>query len=185
MKKAVFLDIDGTINIEKNYLYKISDFEYMPGVMEGLKLFLDQGYILIVVTNQSGIARGYYTEQDYYNLERWMEEDLERKGITISGSYFCPHHPDAIIKKYAVNCDCRKPKTGLYKKAISDFDINVSESIVIGNEMRDLALCMESEAKGFLLSDKYILHESNIIQFDDWFKLNAFLKDFYNGSKNS
>ena len=108
-QRAVFLDRDGTINVEKDYLYQISDFEYMDGALEGLKELSDMGYLLVVVTNQSGIARGYYKEQDYLNLEKWMCEDLRSKGIPIARCYFCPHLPDGVIpeNKYLVMGDNR------------------------------------------------------------------------------
>ena len=99
MNKAVFLDRDGTINVDKEYLSRIEAFEYLPGTIEGLKILQDAGYLLIIVTNQSGIARGYYREEDYLNLENWMVNDLAQKGIKISASYYCPHHPNGKVVK--------------------------------------------------------------------------------------
>lgn len=150
--KAVFLDRDGTINKEKQYLYKISDFEYMEGAVAGLKELSDMGYLLVVVTNQSGIARGYYTEEDYRRLDGWMRRDLLDKGVKIAGSYYCPHLPDGCVAEYAKECDCRKPKTGLYYRAARELGIDMAHSFAIGDRLRDLSICHESGVKGILLS---------------------------------
>lgn len=152
--KAVFLDRDGTINVEKKYLYKIEDFEYLEGVKDALRMLESAGYLLIVVTNQSGIARGYYTENDYRKLEKWMMEDLEKDGIHITASYYCPHYPEAKIEKYRKNCSCRKPELGLYKKAVLEHDIDLDRSAAIGDKIRDLAICASNTAgkiQGYLI----------------------------------
>ncbi len=151
--KTVFLDRDGTINIEKHYLYRVSDFEYIEGAVEGLRKLSDMGYLLVVVTNQSGIARGFYTEEDYRILDEWMKADLLKKGIQIAGSYYCPHLPDGIVKKFACECECRKPKTGLYWQPAKELNINMDMSFAIGDKMRDLSICGESGVKGILISD--------------------------------
>ena len=92
-KKAIFLDRDGTINVDKDYLYKIEDFQFEPKADEALKILYDLGYILIIVTNQSGIARGYYSEEDVEILHQDLSKILQEKGIEISKFYYCPHHP--------------------------------------------------------------------------------------------
>ena len=152
-KKAVFLDRDGTINVEKNYLYKIEDFEFIDGVLEALKKLSDAGFLLIIITNQSGIARGYYTEKDYEILNSWLLETLAKNGINIAASYFCPHLPDATVEKYRTICTCRKPNTGLFEQAVKDFNIDLSKSFAIGDKIRDLAICGKSECKGFLIGN--------------------------------
>ncbi len=151
--KAIFLDRDGTINIEKNYLYKVSDFEYKDGALEALKVLADIGYLLVIVTNQSGIARGYYTEEDYLKLNRWIEEDLAQRNIKIAGSYYCPHLPNGVVPQYAKECDCRKPKTALFWKAARDLNIDMDKSFAIGDKERDLSICNESGVRGILLSE--------------------------------
>ncbi len=151
--KAVFLDRDGTINVDKDYLYRIEDFEYIDGAIEGLKALVDLGYMLVVITNQSGIARGFYTEDDYHRINDWMKRDLASRGIKIEATYFCPHLPEGIVKEYAVECDCRKPATGLFWKAAHDLDIDMDHSIAIGDKQRDLSICKESGVKGILISD--------------------------------
>lgn len=152
VNKAIFLDRDGTINVEKHYLHKIEDFEFLPGVIEGLKLLQEAGYLLIVITNQSGIARGYYNEEDFQKLNEWMIEKLKENGVNISKVYYCPHLPDANIEKYRIECECRKPKLGMYKTAIKEFDIDLDESWAIGDKIRDLAICEKTGCRGMLVN---------------------------------
>lgn len=153
MNRAIFLDRDGTINVEKHYLHKIEDFEFLPGVIEGLKLLQDAGFLLIIVTNQSGIGRGYYSEEDFNVLTKWMMQILEQSGVKITQVYFCPHLPDAMIEKYRKDCDCRKPRLGMYLKAVEDYDIDLSQSYVIGDKIRDCAICKDTECRGLLVAN--------------------------------
>ena len=133
MNKAAFFDRDGTINIEKNYLYKVEDFEFIKGIPELIKKYNDEGYVVIVVTNQAGIARGYYTEKDMNLLHRYINEQLAKIGAHIDAFYFCPHHPDITGE-----CNCRKPKTGMLEKAIKEWNIDVTESILYGDKPWDI-----------------------------------------------
>ena len=135
--KFVLLDRDGVINIEKSYLHKIEDFEYEKNVVEGLLKLRDLGYRFAIITNQAGIARGYYTEEDYLKLQSFIEDDLFKKGIKIEKSYFCPHHPN-VTGKYGIECDCRKPNTGNFELAIKEFEIDVKNSFMIGDKITDL-----------------------------------------------
>lgn len=152
MNKAIFLDRDGTINIDKQYLYKIDDFELLPGVVEGLKLLQSEEYLLIVITNQSGIGQGYYSEEDFFELNIWMLDYLSQRGIKISKVYFCPHHPNAVIEKYRKICTCRKPALGMYEQAIREYNIDLTESFVIGDKIRDCAICRITSCRGYLVS---------------------------------
>lgn len=151
MKKAIFLDRDGTINVEKNYLYKIEDFEFLPRVIDALKILQDAGFCLIIVTNQSGIARGFYSEEDLRRLHDWMTDSLLKQGIKIEHIYYCPHHPEASVDKYRKNCEYRKPGIGMYMHAVADFDIDLEKSYAIGDKLRDCAICKMTECKGFLI----------------------------------
>lgn len=153
MNKAAFLDRDGTINVDKNYLYKIEEFEYLNGAIENLRLLQEKGFLLIIITNQSGIARGLFTEEEYLRLQKWMVEDLKSKGITITACYYCPHLPTAIIPKYRCVCNCRKPGTELFYKAAKDYNIDLNKSVAIGDKTRDLCICKVTDAKGIYLEN--------------------------------
>ena len=151
MNKAIFLDRDGTINVERHYLYKIENFEFLPGTVEGMKMLQDAGYLLIIITNQSGIGRGYYTEKDFNVLNDWMCEALKDKDVEINAVYYCPHHPNAKIEKYRMNCNCRKPKGGLFEKAIADYNIDAQKSWAIGDRYRDVIAALDLGCKGILI----------------------------------
>jgi len=133
MNKAVFLDRDGVINIEKNYVHTREEFEFIDGVFDACKQLQQDGYLLIVITNQAGIARGYYTEEQFTELTEWMLEQFESNGIEILGVYYCPHHPD-----FSGECDCRKPKPGMILQAAKDHNIALEESIFIGDKLSDM-----------------------------------------------
>lgn len=151
MNKAVFLDRDGTINIDKGYLYKIDEFEYINGALQGLRMFQNAGYLLIVITNQSGIARGFYTESDYLAADKWMKEDLKNYGIYLTDSYYCPHLKESRLPRYRFACDCRKPRTGLFLRAVRDYTIDLSKSYAIGDRLRDCQnICASTDCHGFL-----------------------------------
>ena len=173
MNKAVFLDRDGTINIEKNYLYRIEDFEFIPGVPEAIKMLNDAGYLVIVVTNQAGIARGYYTEEDMHKLHRHIDEELKKYDAHIDAYYFCPHHPIYGIGEYKQECHCRKPKDGMLQKAIEEYSINVSESYIIGDKVSDVLAGNKCSITGILvrsghsIGDEY--RNSNYLIQDDLF----------------
>ncbi|AFV05140.1 D-glycero-beta-D-manno-heptose 1,7-bisphosphate 7-phosphatase [Dehalobacter sp. CF] len=132
-KPALFLDRDGVINIEKRYLYKIEDFVFIDGVFETCRYFQNQGYHIIVITNQAGIARGIYNENDFHNITNWMIEEFKQEEIALAKVYHCPHHPD-----FTNGCDCRKPKPGLILQARHDFDLNLSKSILVGDKNTDI-----------------------------------------------
>lgn len=159
MNRAIFLDRDGTINVEKNYLYRIEEFEYISGVIEGLKILQELDFRLIIITNQSGIARGYYTEDEFLDLNMWMMQDFRKKGIHIENVYYCPHHPNAVISQYKRDCRCRKPQLALFEQAIEDYNIDIRKSYAIGDKLRDLKIC-ESGCRGFLVGYN---EEENII----------------------
>ncbi len=153
MNKAVFLDRDGTINVEKNYLYKIEEFEFLPGVLDALKKLQQAGFLLVIVTNQSGIGRGYYTEEDFHHLNDWMIQTLKKNGVSISDVYYCPHLPDAKVEKYRKDCECRKPKLGMYRQAVIDHNIDFSISYAVGDKLRDCSICKTTACKGFLIGE--------------------------------
>lgn len=134
MKRAVFLDRDGTVNMEKNHLYKSEYWEWIPGVREAIKGFNELGFAVIVVTNQSGIARGMYNAEDVNRLHSFVDSQLLEFSAHIDGYYFCPHHPDFGENR---NCSCRKPKPGLLIKAGKEHGIDFSRSFTIGDKISD------------------------------------------------
>ena len=161
-KKTVFLDRDGTINVDTNYLFKKEDFVFLPGAVDALRRLEQAGYQLIVVTNQSGIARGFFAEADYFKLNDWMTAELQKQGVHIAASYHCPHHPEAAVQEYRQDCECRKPKTGLFFKAAQELDVDFSQSWAVGDRTRDLCICGQSAARGILLYAEAEGREDNI-----------------------
>lgn len=138
MDKVVFLDRDGTINEEVNYLYRPEDFRFLPGVPQALKMLTDAGFKLIVVTNQAGVARGYYTEEDIKSLHSYVNRLLEPYGTGIQGFYYCPHHPEYGLGRYKRDCLCRKPGIGLFQQAESDTPVDKEHSYMIGDKLLDI-----------------------------------------------
>ncbi len=151
--QAVFLDRDGTINVEKHYLHRIEEFEFLPDALHALRLLKEAGFRLILVTNQSGIARGYYTEEDLARLHAWMRQALREQGIELDGVYYCPHHPEAAVPAYRKDCMCRKPGLGLFERAILEHEIDLSRSFCVGDKLRDCALCASTSCRGFLIGE--------------------------------
>ena len=137
LNKVVFLDRDGTLNEEVNYLHKTEDMKLLPGVPQALKKLKDAGYKLIVVTNQAGVARGYYTEDDVKNLHQYMNQVLQKDGAWIDAFYYCPHHPVHGIGIYKKECNCRKPGTGMFEMAEKDFPVDKAASYMIGDKLLD------------------------------------------------
>ena len=129
--KTIFLDRDGIINKEVNYLHKIDEFEFIDGIFDSCLFLINLGYEIIIITNQSGIARGYYTERDYQNLTQWMLRKFNEKNIKILDIFHCPHGPDST-------CFCRKPQPGLFLVAKSKYNIDMKKSWMIGDNERDI-----------------------------------------------
>ncbi len=136
--KALFLDRDGVINVDKHHLYKIEDCEFINGIFDICSEAKSQGYLLIVVTNQAGIAKGIYTEDDYFKLKDYIHEEFKKQGCPIDAEYYCPYHTDAVIEKYKKDSFDRKPNPGMILKAQKDFNIDLSESILIGDKESDI-----------------------------------------------
>lgn len=137
MDKIVFLDRDGTINQEVEYLHKPSDLVILPGVPAALRRLKEQGFQLVVVTNQAGVARGYYSEADVVRLHEYMNKLLSREGAEIDHFYYCPHHPVHGIGAYKQSCHCRKPDTGMFEMAESCYQVDKSHSYMIGDKLLD------------------------------------------------
>lgn len=155
MKKIVFLDRDGTINIEKSYLHKWEDFEFEKNAIAGLIKLKDMGFEFIVVTNQSGIARGYYTEEDLILLNSKMTEKLKEYDINILDCYYCPHHPEKGVGEYKIDCSCRKPEPGMLLKGIDKYDVDLKKSYIVGDKLSDLEAGERVGIKSILVKTGY------------------------------
>ena len=143
--KAIFLDRDGTINADHGYVHKIDDFQFIEGVGKALKQLQDKGYLLVLVTNQSGIARGYFSEAQFHQQTEWMDWSLDEDyGVVLDGIYYCPHHPEGK-GEFKADCDCRKPKAGMFLEAIKDLNIDPTQSYMVGDKLEDL---LAAEAAG-------------------------------------
>ena len=136
--RAAFIDRDGVINVEAAYVYRVEDFVFLPGAIAALRDLQTAGYLLVVITNQSGIARGMYTEADYHRLTRYMQEQLAAAGVHLSAVEYCPHLPDAQIEAYRQDCSCRKPGTGMLLRAARALNIDLSASILVGDRASDI-----------------------------------------------
>ncbi len=136
-RRAAFIDRDGVINAELDYVYRVEDFHVLPGAVAGLRQFAELGYALVVVTNQAGIAKGRYSEADYALLTAHMRELLRRQGVEFAGVYHCPHHPDGSVARYAVPCACRKPAPGLLLQAATDLGLDLARSVLVGDKISD------------------------------------------------
>lgn len=161
-KPAVFIDRDGVINVDHGYVSNVDDFEYIDGVFEATKALKDLGYLLVLVTNQSGIARGYYTEKQFLTLTEWMDWNFVDKGVEFDGLYYCPHHPEGSVAKYAQVCDCRKPATGMFVSAQEELDIDMSKSVMIGDKADDMRAAMAAgvNTKILVRSGKTVTQEA-------------------------
>ena len=135
---AFFLDRDGVINPDHGYLHKIEDFEFLPGVFEACRMILQIGFKIVIVTNQAGIGRGYYTEAQFEELTAWMIGRFNQEGIEISDVQFCPHHPEAGLGKYKKDCSHRKPNPGMLLAAAKKLDISLSGSVLVGDKISDM-----------------------------------------------
>ncbi|MFC4142189.1 D-glycero-alpha-D-manno-heptose-1,7-bisphosphate 7-phosphatase [Pedobacter mendelii] len=151
MNKALFLDRDGVINIDHGYVYKIEDFFFTEKIFKIAKHYHDQGFLIIVVTNQSGIARGYYTESDFNQLTQWMIKKFLDQGIEITKVYHCPHHPD-----FDGDCSCRKPMPGMILSAQAEFDLALPNSVLIGDSNTDI-----EAGKKAGVGENYLIYELN------------------------
>lgn len=138
MRRAAFIDRDGVINEELDYVHRIEDFHLLPGAVEGLRLLQDDGWALVVVTNQAGIGRGLYTEQQFHALTDHMRSTLAAGGVRLAGVYHCPHHPTAGIGDYRRDCACRKPRPGMLLQAADELGLDLASSVLVGDKESDL-----------------------------------------------
>lgn len=148
MIRAVFIDRDGTLIVEKNYLHKIEDVEFIPGTGRALARLKKKGFLLILITNQSGVARGYFTMDDVQRVHRHIVGALQRDGATLDGIYICPHQPED-------NCECRKPKTKLIQDAAAKYQIDLKQSFMVGDRELDIEMGQRVGCRGVLVRTGY------------------------------
>lgn len=158
-KPAVFLDRDGTINEQMGYINHLSRFVLLPGVPEAIRLLNKNNFLAIIVSNQSGVARGYFPIDLVHEVHEFLKASLKERGATIDGIFFCPHHPRGEVSEYGSACDCRKPKTGLIDMACESFDINLSNSYVVGDRYIDMELAHRIHLDGIMIKTGYGLGE--------------------------
>lgn len=166
--KAVFLDRDGIINIDKSYIYKIEDFEFTKNIFDVLNYLQDRGYFLFIITNQSGISRGFYTKKDFEKLTKWMLDEFKLNNIEIKQVEYCPHRKED-------NCFCRKPQIGMIKNILINFDIDLSLSWLVGDKYSDMECAINAGIENRILlnsklqnidkrNTKYLINDLNQIR---------------------
>lgn len=138
MKPALFLDRDGVINVDHGYVFRQSDFEFTEGIFDLCRHAKSAGYLIFVVTNQAGIGRGLYSEDDFHDLTRWMCDVFVREGCAIDKVYFCPTHPEHGIGRYKVESPRRKPYPGMILEAAAEFDVDLTRSVLVGDKLSDI-----------------------------------------------
>lgn len=161
-RPALFLDRDGVINIDRNYVFRVEDFAWVEGAADVIRTFNDKGWWVFVVTNQSGIAHGYYTEEQMQALHDWLEVELEKHGAKIDCIYHCPFHEEGTIERYRKDSYDRKPKPGMLIRAMTDFPVIKERSFLIGDKQADLDAAKAAGIRGFLFSG------GDLRQFADW-----------------
>lgn len=184
--RAAFLDRDGVINIDYGYVHKWEHFHFCEGAIEGMKILLSLNFKIIIITNQSGIARGIFSEEQYYELTKRYLLKLQQKGIQVTSVYHCPHHPSFSEKPFN-ECNCRKPKPGLFQKAINSFNFAVDKSIAIGDSKRDLIAAKRAGIKSmFLISseDDISFEDQNISTHKSLLECSIYLKEKLSFPKN-
>ena len=167
LHKAVFLDRDGTLNEEVGYLNHIERLHLLPRVGQAIRLLNQNEWRAVVITNQSGVARGYFPESLIHQVHQKMKDLLEKEGAHLDGIYYCPHHPDIGIPPYRQKCRCRKPAPGLVEEAVRDLDIDCSESYAIGERGIDMEFAHQIGAKGILVLTGYGRGEWEYLR-DQW-----------------
>ena len=151
MRPAIFLDRDGTLNVDVGYMHRMDQLELYPWTVDALRLLKRAGYLLVVVTNQAGIARGLIAPGFIAEAHAEMRRRLQRGGADLDAMYYCPHHPGGSVKALAIECRCRKPSPGMIEDAARDLDIDVSRSWVVGDKWLDVQLGHAAGARSILV----------------------------------
>jgi D-glycero-D-manno-heptose 1,7-bisphosphate phosphatase len=151
-KPAIFLDRDGVINHDQGYLYRLEDFIWIAGAIATIRYFNTAGYWTFVVTNQSGVARGYYQESDVRQLHLWINQQLAKEEAQIDAFYYCPHYPGAPLTAYNYVCNCRKPKPGMIQQAFAEWPVAVEQSFLVGDKQSDIECAHNAGIPGYLFT---------------------------------
>jgi D-glycero-D-manno-heptose 1,7-bisphosphate phosphatase len=184
-RKALFLDRDGVINVERGHVHCRESFEFIPGIFELCRAAQTLGYLLVVVTNQAGIARGYYSESDFRNLTDWMMAQLAERKVSITRLYYCPYHPVFGVGRYKYDSPDRKPNPGMLLRAQSDLDLDLESSILIGDKLSDIqAGCAAGVGTQILLSSERPEGQHPEISCHVYSSLDGVRLSFFSGGKN-
>lgn len=167
-KRAVFIDRDGVIIEERNYAYRTEDLKFIPGSVEGLRALSRSGYRIIIVTNQAGIARGFFTEEDYQRFTAHLLGLLKDDGVRIDAVYFCPHHPTEGIGEYKTECECRKPKAGMLKAAAKEHGLDLRSSWLVGDKASDIKAGKDAGCRAILVKTGYAGSDAPDAHWEDF-----------------
>lgn len=152
-RRALFLDRDGVINVNSGYVHTAKATDWLPGIFDACRAAREAGFVPVVVTNQAGIARGLFSEQQFLDYTRWVHEQFARQGATLEATFYCPHHPTAGIGDGLLDCQCRKPKPGMLKAAESLLDLDLAQSVLVGDAESDIQAAAAAGVGRALLFD--------------------------------
>jgi len=170
LEKALFLDRDGVINVDYDYVHKPHNFDFIDGIFELCKHYQNLGFMIFVITNQSGISRGFYSEEDFAHLSEWMVDEFAKNGVKITKVYHCPHHPDI-----SGECSCRKPHAGMLLDAQKEFNIDLQNSVLVGDKERDIEAGL-----GAGLKETYLFDENKNVLSSKATKIVSKFEDIWN-----
>lgn len=166
---ALFLDRDGIINVNFGYVVHAEQTVFVEGIFELCEQALTAGYRLVVVTNQAGIARGYYSEEAFHTYMDWMQQEFAERGVPLTGVYFCPHHPEGKVERYRKVCECRKPAPGMILRAAVELNLDLAASVLVGDKVSDLAAgeaagvgrCLQVEAVPSMSDPQHVVFKAD------------------------
>ncbi|MBI2067935.1 MAG: HAD family hydrolase [Deltaproteobacteria bacterium] len=164
VQRAVFLDRDGTINVDRGYVYRIDQFEFIPGAVEAMRRLTENQIAIYIVTNQAGIGLGLYTEEDFWGLTRHMLGTLAQNGVRVEQVFFCPHHPEATLEQYRQKCGCRKPETGLFEAVLKEYP--KERLTLVGDKKSDIEAGQRLGIRTYLVETGYGAEHKNQVRAD-------------------
>jgi D-glycero-D-manno-heptose 1,7-bisphosphate phosphatase len=180
MSQALFLDRDGVVNVDKGFVHRTENFRFTEGIFPFCRSFADEGYHIFIVTNQSGIARGYFTEEDFRGLNAWMLGEFRKNGVFITEVRYCPYHPEALIEKYRRESADRKPNAGMILKLARKYGLDLKDSVLVGDRGEDMAAARTAGVGHyFVLKGAYEL-PPEIPAFDSLDRLSAYWREYQN-----